>query len=128
MDLTSFGPWYFGADGDIEQFIVSAEKIANLDAEIFIPGHEAGVIPRDDFRTAIKNYIEIIDQRDQLILAAIDEPASLENLHSMGLIYGKKFLVDEWVRAWDMGAVQKHLDRLVARGMIIFFNGRYVKL
>jgi hypothetical protein len=46
----------------------------------------------------------------------------------MGLIYGKKFLVDEWVRAWDMGAVKKHIDRLTARGMIIFSNGRYVKL
>jgi hypothetical protein len=33
-------------------------------------------IPRDDFRTALKKYIEIIDQRDQLILAAIDEPTS----------------------------------------------------
>ena len=128
MDLTPFGPWYFGADGDIEQFIVSAEKIANLDAEIFITGHEAGIVSRDDFRTAIKKYIETIDQRDQLILAAIDEPASLEKLHSMGLIYGKKFLVDEWVRAWDMGAVKKHLDRLAARGMILFSNGRYVKL
>ncbi|MCX5820244.1 MAG: MBL fold metallo-hydrolase [Deltaproteobacteria bacterium] len=128
MDLTSFGPWYFGADGDIEQFIISSEKIANLDAEIFITGHEAGVVPRDEFRTAIKKYIEIIDRRDQLILAAIDEPASLENLHSLGLIYGKKFLVDEWVRAWDMGAVKKHLDRLAARGMILFSNGRYVKL
>ncbi len=128
MDLTSFGPWYFGADGDIEQFIVSAEKIANLDAEIFMTGHEAGAVPRDDFRTAIQKYIEIIDQRDQIILAAMDEPTSLENLHSMGLIYGRKFLVDEWVRAWDMGAVKKHLDRLAARGMIIFSNGRYLKL
>jgi hypothetical protein len=58
----------------------------------------------------IKRYP--IDQRDQFIPAAIDEPASLENLHSMGLIYCKKFLVDEWVRALDMEAVQKHVDRL----------------
>jgi hydroxyacylglutathione hydrolase len=128
LDLTSFGPWYFGADGDIAQFIVSAEKIANLDAEIFITGHEAGVVPRDDFRRAIKEYIGIIDQRDQRILAAMDGPTSLESLHSMGLIYGKKFLIDEWVRAWDMGAVRKHLDRLMAKGMITFSDGRYVKL
>ncbi|MCG6534471.1 MAG: MBL fold metallo-hydrolase [Syntrophales bacterium LBB04] len=128
LDLTAFGPWYFGADGDIGQFIVSAEKIANLDAEIFITGHEAGVVSRDGFRTAIKRYIDIIDQRDQLILAAMDEPASLESLHSMGLIYGKKFLVDEWLRAWDMGAIERHLDRLVARGKIIFSNGRYMRV
>jgi len=127
MDLTSFGPWYFGADGDIEQFIVSSENIASLDAEIFITGHEAGVVSRDDFRTAIRKYIEIIDQRDQLILAAIDESVSLEYLHSMGLIYSKKFLADEWVCAWGMGALKKHLDRLVARGIIKLFNGRYAK-
>lgn len=127
LDLTAFGPWYFGADGDLEQFIASAEKIADLDAEIFITGHEAGVVSRDDFRTALKGYLEVIEQRDQRIRTALAEPASLESLHSMGLIYGRKFLVDAWVRAWEMGGLRKHLDRLVAKGEILLSNGKYLR-
>jgi len=42
-------------------------------------------------------------EEKQVQPGAINEPTSLENLHSMGLIYGKIFLVDEWVRTWDMG-------------------------
>jgi len=128
MDLTSFGPWYFGADGDIEQFIDSSKKIADVDAEIFVTGHDVGVVSCDDFRKAIKKYIEIIDQRDQIILAAIDEPKSLEVLNSIGLIYDKRFHVDEWVKAWDMGGLKKHLDRLAVKGEVALSEGTYRKL
>lgn len=128
MDLTSFGPWYFGADGNIEQFIDSLEKIANLDAGIFITGHEKGVIPRTEFRDAAKKYTGIIEHRDRAILAAIDSPTSLETLHSMGLIYDRKFHVDEWVRAWDMGGLKKHLNRLMANGSIRLSEERYFRV
>ena len=128
LDLTSFGPWYFGADGDIEQFIDSSKKIVDVDAEIFVTGHDVGVVSCDDFRKTIKKYIEIIDQRDQIILAAIDEPKSLEVLNSIGLIYDKRFHVDEWVKAWDMGGLKKHLDRLAVKGEVALSEGIYRKL
>ena len=50
---------------------------------------------------ALKQYLEIIDKREARILAALAEPVSLNDQCVMGLIYGKKFLVNEWVRAWD---------------------------
>jgi len=127
IDLTSFGPWYFGADGDMEQFIRSSEAIADLDVETYITGHEAGIVNRDDFKMAIKKYIEIFDKREERILAVLSEPVSLENLCAMGLIYGKKFLIDDWVRAWDALTVKKHLDHLMAQGMIDYSNGKYVR-
>ena len=30
----------------------------------------------------------------------------------MGLIYGKKFHIDDWVRAWEIIAVQKPMQRI----------------
>jgi hydroxyacylglutathione hydrolase len=123
IDLTSFGPWCFGADSNMDQFIKSAEIIANLDVETYITGHEAGIVNRGDFRRALKKYIEVIEKREARILAAIAEPISLNDLCAMGLIYGKKFLVDEWVRAWDALTVRKHLDRLSARGIITCADG-----
>ena len=128
IDLTSFGPWYFGADGDLELFIHSAERIGHLDAETYITGHEAGIVPRRDFQARLKGYLEIIDRRDETILNALVQPRPLEDICSMGLIYGKKFLVDEWVRAWDALAVQKHLDRLIAGGMAQCADGIFSRI
>ena len=67
-------------------------------------------------------------EEKQVQPAAINEPTSLENLHSMELIYGKIFLVDEWVRTWDMGAIKKHPEHLTTRGMLIFSSERYVSV
>ena len=128
IDLTSFGPWCFGADSDIDQFVKSAKIIENLDAETYITGHEAGIVNRDDFRMALIKYIEVFEKREEKILAALTKPISLNDLCAMGLIYGKKFLVDEWVAAWDSVAVRKHLDRLSARGIITCADGKYSML
>jgi hypothetical protein len=44
----------------------------------------------------------------------------------MGLIYGRKFLVDDWLRAWDALAVKKHLQRLIARGAVTCRDGVFL--
>ncbi len=128
IDLTSFGPWYFGADGDRELFIQSAEAIAQLDAETYITGHEAGILCRSDFRAGLTRYLEIIDERDETILNALAEPRTLADICSLGLIYGKKFLIDAWIRSWDAQAVKKHLDHLVKKGLINCSDGVYGRI
>jgi hydroxyacylglutathione hydrolase len=128
IDLTSFGPWYFGADGDLELFIQSAERIARLDVEAYITGHEAGIVLHTDFQAGLRRYLEIIDQRDESILHALNEPRPLADICSLGLIYGKKFLIDEWVRAWNALAVKKHLDRLAKKGLIRCSEGVYARI
>jgi len=126
IDLTTFGPWYFGTDADIDLFIASARTIAALDAEIFITAHEEGVIIRKDFPHRLKRYLAIIEDRDQKILDCLTEPASLERLESMALMYGKKFITDEWVRAWDAVGLRKHLERLLKKGAVSCRDGLYL--
>jgi hydroxyacylglutathione hydrolase len=127
IDLTSFGPWYFGADGDLELFIQSAETIAQLDVETYITGHEAGIVCRNDFRAGLNRYLAIIDKRDETILNALAEPRALADIFSLGLIYGKRFLIDAWIRAWDALAVKKHLDHLAKKGLITCSDGIYAR-
>ncbi len=118
IDLTSFGPWYFGADGDIDLFIESACRLKNLDVDTFITGHEAGILKRREFFSRLEQFLEIIGQRDAKILAALDKPQSIDELVGKGLIYGKKFHIDEWVQAWETIAVQKHINRLLSMSVI----------
>jgi hypothetical protein len=91
--------------------------------EVFLP--TINVKDHLSHRYSRKKNIKIIKKREEPILAALDEPISLKDLCSMGLIYGKKFLVDEWVCAWDALTVKKHLDRLLINGMITYSNSKY---
>lgn len=125
IDLTAFGPFYFGKDGCIDLFIESTAKLSRLDAETFVTGHEVGVLKREDFLSGLDRFMNVIEERDQRILSALSEPQRIEDLSALGLIYGKKFLVDEWVRAWDRLAVAKHLERLVEKGSISCYRDRY---
>jgi hypothetical protein len=50
--------------------------------------------------------LEIIDRRDETILNALAKPRPLADICSMGLIYGKKFLIAEWVRVGDAQAIK----------------------
>jgi len=127
IDLTAFGPWYFGTDADIDLFIKSAQTIAALDAEVYVTAHEEGVISRKDFPERLKRYLEIIEDRDQKILACLTKPTSLAHLRSLALIYGRKFISDDWVRAWDAVGLRKHLDRLMKKGAVSIRDGLYMR-
>lgn len=124
-DLSEFGPFYGGSDSDIGMYIESARKIASLDAEIFITGHEAGVLLLDEFKRRLEKFLEIIDIRERDIARALEKPMNLEEISSLGLIYGKRYLVDDWVRAWELLMVKKHLERMIGEEMVSLANGYY---
>ncbi|MFZ5648310.1 MAG: MBL fold metallo-hydrolase [Bacillota bacterium] len=129
IDLTGFGPFYGCTDSDIDLFIDSARKVARLDADIFITGHEVGVVTRREFLSLLEKYLEIIGEREQKILAALAVPLSLKEITGQGLIYGSpKFLVDQWVWVWEEMMVKHHLKRMLDRGVISFDEGKYVRV
>lgn len=127
IDLTNFGPWYCGADGEIDSFIDSARKIAGLNADTYITGHEAGILSRKDFLNQIENYLKIISERDKKIISVLSSPLNLKEIAELGLIYGKKYTVDDWIRAWEELTVKKHLKKLLDKGMVIRFKGKYIR-
>jgi hydroxyacylglutathione hydrolase len=126
MDLTDFGPWYGGSDGDIDAFIESARKIAGLDAEIFVTGHEKGIVKKGEFTEGLATFLEKIGKRDEKILARLTEARTLDELSDMGLIYKKKFLVDDWIYMWNKIMMKKHLQRLVKHGAVLKKGERYI--
>lgn len=126
VDLTPFGPWYGGIDGDIDMFINSSRSLLELDARYFITGHENGVLMRDEFESRLEEYLYIIDKRDQQIWQMIGQPATLDELVRQGLIYGEKYLVDPWLYMWSYLMVKKHLERMVRHGKAIKDGEKYI--
>jgi hydroxyacylglutathione hydrolase len=118
IDLTSFGPWYAGSDGDIDLFVSSCQKLKTIDCEYFITGHEKGILNRKDFLTGLDKFIEIIDSRDQKILSLLTKPISLQEIVDQGLIYNSKYHVDAWIYMWEFIMIKKHVQRMINRGQI----------
>lgn len=121
IDLTDFGPWYGGTDGDIQGFLDSVKRIAELKADIYVTGHELGILSRSAFLKRIPEFKARIFERDKRILKflrANKKGATLTTIASKGLIYGPEFLVDEWIYMWEKIMVKKHLERLTTLGLV----------
>lgn len=111
-DMTSFGPWYNGTDGSIDDFIKSGQRLLNIDADIFITGHQKGVFTRKEFKDAMLNYLSIIDMRDEIIAQYVQQGMNFDELTSIGIFYPQKALEHKILRTWERGGIRKHLHRI----------------
>lgn len=111
-DMTSFGPWYNGTDGDIEDFIASGKRLLSLDADTYITGHQKGIFSKKDFQAAMEKFLGIIERRDEAIEKYVHQGLSFEELTSIGIFYPKKTLENTILKTWERSGIRKHLDRL----------------
>lgn len=121
IDLSPFGPWYGGSDANIDEFIESSRKIADLGVKHYATGHEMGSLTHSEFQTKLETYLKIIDKRDTKILHSLESnPQTIEALTRLGMIYGgPKYITDPWVYAWEQVTLLKHLERLEEKKQII---------
>ncbi|MEH7176561.1 MBL fold metallo-hydrolase [Neobacillus vireti] len=112
FDMTSFGPWYFGSDGDIEKFIKSGKQLVELDANTYITGHQKGVFTKQEFMEAMDKFLAMIDQRDEMIDKYVRQGMNFEELTNIGIFYPKKILNTIIIRTWERSGIRKHLHRL----------------
>ena len=123
IDLTAFGPW----GEDYDQFIASARRIAQLDADTFVTGHESGIVSKNDFITRLDQYLEGIDRRDKVLLGKLSRPKTQDEIIKDGTFYGPRIFKDEFVYCWEWYIVRQHLQRLLKQGLVKIENGHYVR-
>jgi hydroxyacylglutathione hydrolase len=120
LDLVDFGPYYADRDSNIEDTINSLERLAEIDADVYLVSHgKAGVLDGDPEH--IQRYINVIYQREEKLLAFLKTgPKTLDDVTDYGIIYGGHRLGNE---AWDLGISEKammykHLVRLEKQGLL----------
>ncbi|MFJ7725665.1 MBL fold metallo-hydrolase [Neobacillus sp. NPDC097160] len=111
-DMTSFGPWYNGTDGDIEDFIASGKRLLTLDADIYITGHQKGIFSKQQFGEAMKKFLDIIDRRDETIEQCVRQGLTFEEITNIGIFYPRKSLENPILTTWERSGIRKHLHRL----------------
>lgn len=116
VDLTHFGPYYGHDFADLGDFIASIRRLKALGAASAASGH-AGPFAGDlDKRFAA--YEEVIYQRDARVLAHLSQPRTLDEFKRGGVIY-KKYFDDFGLQDFfELVHVEKHLERLVQRGLV----------
>jgi glyoxylase-like metal-dependent hydrolase (beta-lactamase superfamily II) len=127
VDLTSFGPWYGHRESNIKEFMKSIEKVIDLDAEIFVSGHEEPVFGREKIIERLQSYLEIFEKRNEILLKLLDTPKTLEQLVELSPFYKKKPYEKEILDYWEAQMIKKHLDLLTESGKILKSNGAFIR-
>ena len=117
FDLTSFGPFYMDADGDIDAFIKSAYMTLEVDAKYYVTAHQKGVKDADEYKRELMEYVHIIDRRDEKIKQCIRQGIPMKDLIYQEIFYYKQHLGLRpfFIKSEKIG-IAKHLKRLINMG------------
>ncbi|QQK76120.1 MBL fold metallo-hydrolase [Salicibibacter cibarius] len=112
-DLTSFGPWYNNADSDIDDFITSGERTLDIDADYYVTFHHKGTFSRSEYEEALRQYLAIIEKREQKIIRLLKGGTSIEDLIYREVFYLQRNLdMAPMLLDSEIMGIAKHLKRL----------------
>ncbi|MBV6756682.1 MBL fold metallo-hydrolase [Rhodococcus opacus] len=118
IDLSSFGPYYGDIDSDLEAFEASIARCRDIDARWYGTFHHHGVVEGvDNFRARLDAYLAVVGRRDELILAALSEPRTIEDILETRLLY-PPHINEPYVPAIERRTTERHLSRLISRGHV----------
>ncbi len=116
IDLTPFGPWYGHRESDLGELRRSIARVRKLRPKVVVSAHREPL--HKDIDRALQRYLGVIEERNQRILALLDQERSLSELVQLAPIYRKFFFYPRLLAYWEGQMVQKHLNELVARGLV----------
>lgn len=111
-DMSSFGPWYNGTDGNIDDFINSGKMLLQLDADTYITGHHKGIFTKTEFKKAMEAFLSVIDKREEAIAKYVSMGLTFEELTNVGIFYQKPILENPIYQVWERSGIRKHLKRM----------------
>ncbi len=127
IDLTSFGPFYGNPEGDLNEFRRSIEKVLEYDVDVFVSSHTNPIFGREKIEDRIVRYLEILDERDKIILDLLAEPKSVEELVEASPIYRKKPYAKEILDFFEKNMILQHLNKLEREGKVVRLGNSFVR-
>lgn len=125
IDLTPFGPFYGHDFADINDFLVSIEKLRQVKTKMVVSGH-AGPF-NENLPERFKNYAEVIHTRDSLLLKKLNQARSIENFKGCHLFYKAYPDFPDLIRWFELVHIEKHLNRLKALGKVRMKGNNWIR-
>lgn len=114
IDLVRFGPWYGSYLSNLDDFIVSINKLKQLEPRILVSCHRR--LLTEDIALELDIYLEKLLQREKLVIDSLTRPVTLEELASKGIIYS--YHPHAFYVFWEKIMLLKHLERLEKQGSV----------
>ncbi len=113
-DLTDFGPWYGDKPGTIEAFRRSANRLAEIGADVNVVSHETPV-HRGSIVSKVAVYLSRIDRREEALRGFLGQPRSRREIIDRRIVYGEGH-PGPWFDYGEWALLSKHLEGMLARG------------
>ena len=126
MDLTRF-PYYATIDSNLIDFEKSIQKLKNINLDIAVLGHKDPVFGNKTIRDDLDKFKEVIDKRDERILAHLSEqkPIQLSDLKGKNLIY-RKYSYANFEIISELVMIEKHFEKFLENNLITVKDNGYV--
>jgi glyoxylase-like metal-dependent hydrolase (beta-lactamase superfamily II) len=127
LDLVRAGPYYGDTISSLEDTISSLSRLASYSCDIYLTSHGKGIYEGDPLY--IQRYLGSIHQREQKLIEFLrTKPRTLDEITAKGIIYGPR---KEIASIWNLSKservmMQKHLELLMKRGLIVQEEDRFV--
>ena len=119
IDLTAFGPWYGAVDSHLDTFIASIERLIGMRFDVAVTSHQPTLLTGSDtIRENLQQYLNIIYQREQKLLAFLTTEHPLEDIVNQNIIYWKFPEPVATFKHMEKLLIQQHLERLLTHGMV----------
>lgn len=125
-DLTRFGPWYGDRDSDLEDVMASVNVLKKIPADVWLACHETGIFEENPGELW-EDYLGVIQQREDRLLALLDTPKDLSQIVDAGIVYNRPGTTERFFRFGEAAIMSKHLERGIKKGSIFCKNGHYVR-
>jgi endoribonuclease LACTB2 len=116
IDLTPFGPWYGHPESDIDRSLASIDAVAALGPRTIVSSHRQPV--SGEVQQELQRFASVVAKRDARLLALLDRPRTVVELVDRSPLYGGHPYAPAMLRHWEATMIEKHLERLAARGEV----------
>lgn len=123
--LTPFGPFYGNDFSDIDKFIDSIQRLGAMKVDCVVTSHAGPFYV--DFADRFTAYEKAIHKKDIALLKMLIRPLSLDDLTNRNLFYPIYHEPAKLLRWFERVEIEKHLERLMRKGMVRSEGGLFVK-
>ena len=125
LDVTPRGPWYGGEFCDLDDVIMSINKLISLKPRVLVSSHRRVIDSRVE--ELMRAYLDIALQREDKILHYLAEPRTINDITNRGFI-SEWEQVSPYTIFWHKMMITKHLTRLINNGLVIKEDDKYIRV
>lgn len=127
VDFTGFGPWYGNPESDLHRFRESVAMLRRLPFNRICSSHKhpiAGV----DADLAFSHYLDAFERHKQSIFDLCRQGMDLEAMQKASPFYRNRMPDATFQRIFETQMIRKNLELLIADGLVVEKQGRYLAL